>query len=103
MSLRLHLACFQYEERLQIDVLAGRKCEEIIRRATGSIARKAKIEKTGGPGQIRTADLRFRKPSLYPSELQGRKLILSSIEIERSFGFAQDFGSGLRRPLYASI
>jgi hypothetical protein len=26
---------------------------------------------SGGPGQIRTADLRFRKPSLYPSELQG--------------------------------
>ena len=25
----------------------------------------------GGPGQIRTADLRFRKPSLYPPELQG--------------------------------
>ena len=25
----------------------------------------------GGPGQIRTADLRFRKPLLYPSELRG--------------------------------
>jgi integrase len=29
------------------------------------------IEKTGGPGRSRTADLRFRKPSLYPSELRG--------------------------------
>jgi hypothetical protein len=25
----------------------------------------------GGPGQSRTADQRFRKPLLYPSELQG--------------------------------
>jgi len=30
------------------------------------------IEIYGSPGQIRTADLRFRKPLLYPSELQGR-------------------------------
>src|SRR5437016_12780917 len=30
------------------------------------------------PGQIRTADLRFRKPLLYPSELRGRRLILTS-------------------------
>src|SRR5262249_21620603 len=30
-------------------------------------------QNNGGPGQIRTADLRFRKPSLYPSELQGQK------------------------------
>jgi Phage integrase family len=29
------------------------------------------IDKTGGPGRSRTADLRFRKPSLYPSELRG--------------------------------
>src|SRR5579872_3329652 len=26
----------------------------------------------GGPGQSRTADLRFRKPLLYPSELRGQ-------------------------------
>ena len=26
----------------------------------------------GDPGKIRTSDLRFRKPSLYPPELQGR-------------------------------
>lgn len=25
----------------------------------------------GDPGKIRTSDLRFRKPSLYPPELQG--------------------------------
>src|SRR5262249_8134023 len=30
------------------------------------------------PGQSRTADLRFRKPLLYPSELRGRGLILTS-------------------------
>jgi hypothetical protein len=29
------------------------------------------IENNGGPGQSRTADQRFRKPLLYPSELQG--------------------------------
>jgi hypothetical protein len=40
--------------------------------------------KNGGPGQIRTADLRFRKPSLYPTELQGHSLCLqfSSPEIQ---------------------
>jgi hypothetical protein len=31
----------------------------------------AGVMKTGGPGRSRTADLRFRKPSLYPSELRG--------------------------------
>jgi integrase len=31
------------------------------------------IENAGGPGRSRTADLRFRKPSLYPSELRGLK------------------------------
>src|ERR1035437_4205142 len=29
------------------------------------------LEINGGPGQSRTADLRFRKPLLYPSELRG--------------------------------
>lgn len=29
----------------------------------------------GVPGQIRTADTRFRKPVLYPSELQGHEII----------------------------
>jgi hypothetical protein len=28
---------------------------------------------SGDPGKIRTSDLRFRKPSLYPSELQGHR------------------------------
>ena len=32
------------------------------------------VDNTGGPGQSRTADLRFRKPLLYPSELRGRCL-----------------------------
>ncbi len=32
------------------------------------------FSKTGSPGQIRTADLRFRKPLLYPSELRGHAL-----------------------------
>ena len=37
-------------------------------------------ESDGDPGRSRTCDLRFRKPSLYPSELQGQisnKIILS--------------------------
>ena len=31
------------------------------------------FENYGGPGQSRTADQRFRKPLLYPSELQGHE------------------------------
>jgi hypothetical protein len=29
------------------------------------------VSVNGDPGKIRTSDLRFRKPSLYPPELQG--------------------------------
>ena len=32
----------------------------------------------GDPGKIRTSDLRFRKPSLYPSELQGHAVLVYS-------------------------
>ena len=32
----------------------------------------AQVVENGGPGQSRTADQRFRKPLLYPSELQGQ-------------------------------
>src|SRR5262245_50734951 len=38
----------------------------------------------GGPGQIRTADLRFRKPSLYPSELQGLLRKSTSLHSKRT-------------------
>jgi Phage integrase family len=31
------------------------------------------VDSNGGPGQSRTADQRFRKPLLYPSELRGLK------------------------------
>src|SRR5215469_16300180 len=55
-------------------------------------------QNNGGPGQIRTADLRFRKPSLYPSELQGQKHFFSSRLSSGSFGFAQDFGCRLSLP-----
>ena len=37
------------------------------------------FENSGGPGQSRTADLRFRKPLLYPSELQGHKDLRSRL------------------------
>jgi hypothetical protein len=32
---------------------------------------------SGGPGRSRTADQRFRKPLLYPTELRGREKSLS--------------------------
>jgi integrase len=35
------------------------------------------VEKTGRPGEIRTPDPRFRKPLLYPSELQARVASMS--------------------------
>lgn len=40
-------------------------------------------ERGGGPGQSRTADQRFRKPLLYPSELRGhRSTSLSHVDME---------------------
>jgi hypothetical protein len=36
---------------------------------------RASDRKDGGPGQSRTADLRFRKPLLYPTELRGLLLL----------------------------
>ena len=32
-------------------------------------------QKAGGPGESRTPDKRFRKPLLYPSELQAHKVL----------------------------
>jgi hypothetical protein len=42
---------------------------------------------TGGPGRSRTADLRFRKPSLYPSELRGRVSSLNASTSVNGFHF----------------
>src|SRR3954463_15102953 len=39
---------------------------------------------SGGPGQSRTADQRFRKPLLYPSELRGRNLSLSICPMQQA-------------------
>ena len=39
------------------------------------------ILSVGDPGRIRTSDLRFRKPSLYPSELQGHSDILQEFRM----------------------
>ena len=36
----------------------------------------------GDPGLIRTADLRFRKPTLYPAELRGHCNSLTVAEVE---------------------
>ena len=57
--------------RLELEAFCGRErgiadAAEIL-----SEAKDLNERMNGGPGQIRTADLRFRKPSLYPSELQG--------------------------------
>src|SRR5215831_2742912 len=42
---------------------------EMIRSGTGIRTQNEQCD--GGPGQSRTADQRFRKPLLYPSELRG--------------------------------
>ncbi len=47
--------------------------------------------KAGDPGLIRTADLRFRKPMLYPSELRGH-----------SFNFTGFHERRFRKPMYDS-
>ena len=39
------------------------------------------LDNNGSPGQSRTADLRFRKPLLYPSELQGHKDLRHQLSI----------------------
>src|SRR5215813_5806155 len=36
------------------------------------------LEKSGVPERIRTSDLRFRKPLLYPAELRGRSADIAS-------------------------
>ena len=38
-------------------------------------------ERNGDPGPIRTADLRFRKPMLYPSELRGHMFRQQLVEV----------------------
>jgi hypothetical protein len=43
----------------------------------------------GGPGRSRTADLRFRKPLLYPSELRGLKRLHSLGLVYNSAGRMQ--------------
>jgi hypothetical protein len=55
-----------------------RICVMMVHDNTGQISRQSLIRRRwlqlgtdGGPGRSRTADLRFRKPSLYPSELRG--------------------------------
>src|SRR5436853_5608652 len=39
-----------------------------------------RLRSRDSPGQNRTADLRFRKPLLYPTELRGRPVILTSYD-----------------------
>src|SRR6185312_16697287 len=54
-------------------------------RRQSSRARKADPEwRMGDPGLIRTGDLRFRKPPLYPPELRGRAVILLSWTVWRA-------------------
>src|SRR2546429_7449144 len=39
---------------------------------------------TSAPGEIRTPDLRFRRPTLYPAELRARALLVRRTESKRS-------------------
>jgi hypothetical protein len=41
----------------------------------------------GTPGRIRTYDLWYRKPTLYPSELRARQFILTKVILLFGFGF----------------
>ena len=54
---------------------ARRRNPERAQRAEGR-AIKTQLITSGGPGRSRTADQRFRKPLLYPTELRGRILIV---------------------------
>src|SRR5207244_6970357 len=49
------------------DLADGHK---ITKQATSFLGTLRLRAETGGAGEIRTRDLRFRKPTLYPSELQ---------------------------------
>src|SRR5262252_8523437 len=57
---------------------------EMIRSGTGIRTQNEQCD--GGPGQSRTADQRFRKPLLYPSELRGQCDVtpLSHVSLARS-------------------
>src|SRR4029077_8189422 len=66
-------------KRMRIDLLNNtgrvdsRVCDPATARPESVRYRPTgKDKKNGGPGRSRTADLRFRKPSLYPSELRGQ-------------------------------
>lgn len=66
--------------------------------------------KNGDPGLIRTGDLRFRKPTLYPAELRGHDantdttlMIAYFRSVDASFGFdgnrEQNLQSNLETPV----
>ena len=56
----------------------------------------------GGPGQSRTADLRFRKPLLYPSELRGRWEFAPLSHVVLTIQLRDATSSGLWRQLVKS-
>src|SRR3972149_2607265 len=51
--------------------------QQLITRTGGRLVYAA--EETGAPERIRTSDLWFRRPTLYPTELQARGLILNNL------------------------
>ena len=56
-----------------------RKVKQIVKQNGGKVKANGKIgsgfvTKSSTPGAIRTPDTRFRKPLLYPTELQGQQL-----------------------------
>ena len=59
---RLELAAYGFEVRRSIQLSYGR-------------AVRGLFNKNGAPERIRTSDLRLRRPSLYPTELQAQPFV----------------------------
>ena len=68
-----HLICISGKVGQQTTTLLLRSIQNTIPAAHEKIVNSMKSkEKHGGAGESRTPDLRFRKPPLYPTELQPR-------------------------------
>src|SRR6266567_5084346 len=70
---RLEAARDTLEKRRQAGFQALSPLLTVTQTVTPNRSREATHWKHGRPGEIRTPDPRFRKPLLYPSELQARQ------------------------------
>ena len=75
---RLEAARDTLEKRRQAGFQALSPLLTVTQTVTPNRSREATHWKHGRPGEIRTPDPRFRKPLLYPSELQARPIRLAS-------------------------